>query len=336
MHRELHRLFRDYGLPDAIRRDNGAPFASNGIHGLNHLNAWWLQLGIVHQRMTPASPQENGAHERMHRVLKARATKPAAANAKLQPRVFNTFVQTDNDVRPHAALNDDMPAAQWRPSARLLPTRIIPPTYPGHFDVRRISTAGTFRLHHGQPFFTPAFNGEMIGLKEICDGRWKVRDSDTLLGRFDERTRTITGAPSLKNDCEPCPRTKCHLSPRLFNPETTRRCTPRRRTPRVAPRSMRAGLPRDDRAARTQKARGPTRRRPPPHRIARPCESVWQRAPPNPTHPHRGLPRHGNHFNSTPRPSDNHHRRWRRSNEAVEQVAQRGGVDVQHPQVVAR
>ena len=79
VHRELLRLFRDDGLPEAIRRDNGEPFTSNGIHGLNRLNAWWLQLGIVHQRITPASPQEHGAHERMHRVLKAQATKPAAA-----------------------------------------------------------------------------------------------------------------------------------------------------------------------------------------------------------------------------------------------------------------
>ena len=84
VHRERRRRFRSHGLPAAIRSDNGAPFASNGMHGLNRLNAWWLQLGIVHQRITPASPQENGAHERMHRVLKAKVTKPAAANAKLQ------------------------------------------------------------------------------------------------------------------------------------------------------------------------------------------------------------------------------------------------------------
>ena len=201
VHRELRRLFRTHGLPDAIRSDNGAPFASNGIHGLNRLNAWWLQLGIVHQRITPASPQENGAHERMHRVLKAKVTKPAAANAKLQQRMFNTFVQTYNEVRPHEALNDETPASRWRPSARPLPTRIIPPTYPGHFEIRRVSTAGTFRLHNGQQFLTQALNGEIIGLEEVQDGIWNVIYYETLLGRFDERTRTITGAPSLKKDC---------------------------------------------------------------------------------------------------------------------------------------
>jgi putative transposase len=201
VHRALRRLFRTHGLPDAIRSDSGTPFASNGIHGLNRLNAWWLQLGIVHQRIGPARSQENGAHERMHWVLKAKVTKPAAANAKLQQRVFNTFVQTYNEVRPHEALNDETPASRWHPSARPLPTRIIPPTYPGHFEIRRVSTAGTFRLHNGQQFLTQALNGEIIGLEEVQDGVWNVIYYEPLLGRFDERTRTITGAPSLKKDC---------------------------------------------------------------------------------------------------------------------------------------
>ena len=82
-----------------------------------------------------------------------------------------------------------------------LPTRIIPPIYPGHFEVHRVSTAGTFRLHNGQQCFTQALNGEMIGLEEVQDGLWNVIYYETLLGRFDERSRTITGAPSLKKDC---------------------------------------------------------------------------------------------------------------------------------------
>ena len=77
----------------------------------------------------------------------------------------------------------------------------MPPTYPGHFDVRRISTAGTFRVHNGQQFLTQALNGEMIGLEEVHDGVWNVRYYEPLLGRFDEQSRTITGAPSLKKDC---------------------------------------------------------------------------------------------------------------------------------------
>jgi putative transposase len=199
-----------------LAEHRGARFASTGIHGLNRLNAWWLQLGIAHQRITPASPQENGAHERMHRVLKAHATRPAAANANRQQHIFNTLVKTYNDVRPHEGLDDETPSSRWHPSARPFPSRIIPPAYPGHFEVRRVSTAGTFRLHNGQQFLSQALNNEMIGLEELQDGVWNVIYYETLLGRFDERTRTITGAPSLKKDCLRCPRTKCHLSSRLF------------------------------------------------------------------------------------------------------------------------
>jgi transposase InsO family protein len=198
---QLRRLFRAHGLPDAIRSDNGAPFASTGIHGLNGLNVWWLQLGITHQRITPGSPQENGAHERLHKTLKARATKPPAANLNLQQRVFNTFQRTYNDLRPHEALADETPASQWAPSARAFPERIAPPEYPGHVEVRRVSSAGTFRLHSSQQFLSQALNDESIGLEEVHDGIWNILYYTTLLGRYDERTHTITGAPSLKDKC---------------------------------------------------------------------------------------------------------------------------------------
>jgi transposase InsO family protein len=197
----LRQLFRTCGLPNAIRSDNGAPFASTGIHGLNGLNVWWLQLGITHQRITPGSPQENGAHERLHRTLKARAIRPPAANRNLQQRVFNAFQRTYNELRPHEALNDDTPASRWSLSSRPYPERILPPEYPGHFAVRRVSNAGTFRLHSGQQFLSQALNGEYVGLEEVQDGIWNIIYYDTLLGRFDEHTHTITGAPSLKKKC---------------------------------------------------------------------------------------------------------------------------------------
>jgi len=197
----LRRLFRAHGLPEALRSDNGAPFASTGIHGLNGLNVWWLQLGISHQRITPGSPQENGAHERLHKTLKARATKPPAANLNQQQRVFNTFQHTYNDLRPHEALNDDTPASRWVPSVRAYPEHIAPPEYPGHVEVRRISTAGTFRLHSGQYFLSQALNEECVGFEEVQDGIWNILYYTTLLGRFDERTHAMTWAPSLKNKC---------------------------------------------------------------------------------------------------------------------------------------
>ena len=134
-------------------------------------------------------------------MLKAQAAKPAAANAKVQRRLFNAFVHTYNDVRPHGALDEYTPASRWHPSTRPCPRRITPPTYPDHFEVRRVSSAGTFRLHNGQQFLSQALNEEITGLEEIDDGIWKVQYYQTLLGRFDERTRSITGAPSLKKVC---------------------------------------------------------------------------------------------------------------------------------------
>jgi len=198
---QFRQLFREHGLPVAIRSDNGAPFASTGIHGLTRLNVWWLQLGITHQRITPGNPQENGAHERMHKTLKKAATKPASANLNIQQRVFNDFQYTYNELRPHEALNDDTPASRWSPSPRPYPERITPPEYPTHVEVRKVSNAGCFRLHSEQHFLSQALNGEYIGLEEVSDGVWNVLYYETLLGRFDQIKKKLTGAPSTLQYC---------------------------------------------------------------------------------------------------------------------------------------
>jgi transposase InsO family protein len=195
------RLFREHGLPDAIRSDNGSPFASTGIHGLTRLNVWWLQLGITHQRITPGNPQQNGAHERLHKTLKAEATKPPGADLSVQQRIFKRFRRTYNQIRPHEALGDETPASRWIPSNRPYPQRIPPPEYPGHLEVRRVSNAGTFRLHTKQQFLSQALNGHYIGLEQVNDGIWNILYYDTLLGRFDEHHKRITGAPALREKC---------------------------------------------------------------------------------------------------------------------------------------
>jgi putative transposase len=187
-------LFREVGLPDAIRTDNGAPFASTGIHGLSPLNVWWMQLGIVHQRITPASPQENGQHERMHRELKRETAHPAACSARAQQSRFERFRRRYNDERPHEALGDRTPSSLWTPSIRVYPERITPPVYPAHLEVRRVSGAGTFRLRSQQPFLSQVLRGEDIGLEEVGDGIWNIVYYSTLLGKIDERTLQITGS----------------------------------------------------------------------------------------------------------------------------------------------
>ena len=114
----FERLFREYGLPRAIRTDNGVPFATTGIHGLSQLNVWWMRLGIQHQRIRPASPQDNGAHERMHKTLKAATARPPQGHLPAQQRAFNRFRADYNDERPHQFLGGRTPGSLYQPSPR--------------------------------------------------------------------------------------------------------------------------------------------------------------------------------------------------------------------------
>lgn len=189
----LRTLFREVGLPEVIRTDNGAPFASPSLHGWSALSVWWMQLGIVHQRIPPASPQHNGTHERMHRELKRETTRPAAATRRSQQRRFDAFRTRYNTERPHEALQNETPHSRWHASPRAFPERRTMPDYPAHMEVRRISSTGTFSLL-GRPFFvTELLRGEDLGLEEVDDGLWNLVYYRTLLGRIDRRTGQITG-----------------------------------------------------------------------------------------------------------------------------------------------
>lgn len=187
------RLFQECGLPDAIRTDNGAPFASLGIAGLCGLNVWWMKLGIVHQRIRPSSPQENGQHERMHKDLKREATRPPAEDMPRQQKLLDKFRDRYNHERPHEALGNDRPADHWKPSTKEYSGRLRRPEYPGHFEIRRISACGAFRLQSGQYFLSNALKGEDVGLEEIDDGIWNIVYYNTILGRIDRKTGRITG-----------------------------------------------------------------------------------------------------------------------------------------------
>ena len=191
--RVLERAFRTYGLPRAIRTDNGVPFATRGIHGLSQLNVWWMRLGIQHQRIHPGRPQQNGAHERMHKTLKRGAIRPPRANAKTQQLAFNRFRAEFNDERPHDALNGRTPASQYRSSPRPYP-RILPPQeYPGHFLVKKITTAGTFRFGDRLLFLARSLTRLHVGLEETADGIWSIYFNNVLLAKFDERDYIIRG-----------------------------------------------------------------------------------------------------------------------------------------------
>jgi transposase InsO family protein len=187
----FERVFREYGLPSAIRTDNGVPFANTGLHGLTQLSVWWLRLGITHQRIHPASPQENGAHERMHRTLKAEATRPPRGNLSAQQRAFGAFREEYNHERPHAALAGDPPAARYTHSRREYPERLPPLEYPGHFLVKRVTNAGTIRFKDRLLFLANALKQHHVGLEETGDGIWSLYLGAVLLGKIDEREMKV-------------------------------------------------------------------------------------------------------------------------------------------------
>jgi transposase InsO family protein len=187
------RLFREYGLPSAIRTDNGVPFATTGIHGLSQLNVWWMQLGIQHQRIQPASPQQNGAHERMHRTLKAATARPPERHLAAQQRAFDRFRVVYNEERPHAFLGGQPPASVYRPSSRAYTGRVPPLEYPGHFLLKRVTNAGTFRLHRRLVFVANSLKQLVIGLEEVDDGVWSIYFGTVLLARLDECDYVLRG-----------------------------------------------------------------------------------------------------------------------------------------------
>jgi len=187
------RLFREYGLPRALRTDNGVPFASTSLHGLTPLNVWWIRLGIQHQRILPAHPQQNGAHERMHKTLKRGACRPPRAHLRAQQRAFDRFRAEYNDERPHQALDGRTPGSLYRASPRLYTGTLPALAYPRHFVVKRVTNAGTIRFKTRLLYLSTALRQHRIGLEEVDDGIWSLYFCDVLLGRIDERTALRTG-----------------------------------------------------------------------------------------------------------------------------------------------
>lgn len=192
----FERLFREHGLPRAIRTDNGLPFASQAICGLSRMSVWWVKLGIRHDRIEPGCPQQNGRHERMHRTLKAETTRPPEADFSPQQKRFDHFRHEYNDVRPHQALDGATPASCYRPSPNAMPEHLPKPNYPGHAEVRKVSTAGTIKFKSQPLFISTVLAGEHMALEETDEGIWTLSFYDMLLGRLDERTFTLhSGAP---------------------------------------------------------------------------------------------------------------------------------------------
>lgn len=184
-------LFGQFGLPAAIRTDNGVPFATSALAGLSKLSVYWLKLGITHQRIAPGRPEQHGRHERMHRTLKAKTTRPAEVDMSAQQARFDAFRQEYNHERPHEALGMQVPATVYTPSARPLPTQVPEPNYPPHMQVRWVSNAGTFRFKRHQIFVCRPLIHEYIGLEETADGIWSIYFYNVVVARLDERNGRI-------------------------------------------------------------------------------------------------------------------------------------------------
>jgi transposase InsO family protein len=187
----FERLFRDRGLPRAIRSDNGVPFASpNALFNLSKLSVWWLRLGIAIERIKPGHPQQNGRHERMHLTLKKEATRPPGLNSLQQQDRFDTFVREFNTERPHEALGMKCPAQLYTASTRHydgLPEL----TYPFHDRDVLVTACGRLCLHRKRINISLVLAGQKLGIKEVDDGIWLASFMHYDLGYFDLEQKTL-------------------------------------------------------------------------------------------------------------------------------------------------
>ena len=190
--RTFEKLFREHGMPEGIRTDNGIPFVvPHAILGLSSLGVWWISLGIRPERIESGKPQQNGRHERMHRTLKDETVVPPASSFKTQQARFDAFRDEFNTVRPHQALGQKTPAEIWRPSPRPYPNRIPEPEYPGHFQIRKASAAGKIKFKGRVLWLSRTLHHQTVGLEEVDDGIWSIYFYDVLLGRFDEQNYEV-------------------------------------------------------------------------------------------------------------------------------------------------
>lgn len=187
----FERVFKDFGLPRAIRTDNGIPFASRtAFFGLSKLSVWWLRLGIHIERIKPGKPQQNGRHERMHLTLKKEATKPAAKNFLQQQAKFDEFIERYNHERPHQALNMQYPGELFVPSPR--PYKGIGElTYPFHDRTVTVTCCGRICVGKRKINLSHVFAGQNVGIKEVSDKIWLVSFMHYDLGFFDDEAGRV-------------------------------------------------------------------------------------------------------------------------------------------------
>lgn len=181
----FEEAFKEFGLPRAIRSDNGPPFASTSAGGLSKLSLWWAKLCIKVERIEPGKPQQNGRHERMHRTLKHDTAKPPAATLAEQQARFDRFRRIYNAERPHEALGQTYPAALYQPSLRRYPCALHEAQYDEHCAVRRVRSNGEIKWAGERIFVSQVLVGERVGIERTDGGDWRVRYGAIELGFID-------------------------------------------------------------------------------------------------------------------------------------------------------
>jgi transposase InsO family protein len=182
--------FKEYGLPDAIRIDNGTPFAGRCLGGLSRLSIWWIQLGIIPERIDKGCPQQNSRHERIHRTLEE-AIDTKVRNIKEQQKRFDWFRFDYNNYRPHEALNQEPPANYYRKSEREYIEKPVLPDYDHSFIVRRVCSGGDIKLNGYRYYLTELLFGQDVGLKETADGQLTIYYSFYPIGTIDLRKNKV-------------------------------------------------------------------------------------------------------------------------------------------------
>jgi putative transposase len=187
--------FREYGLPDAIRTDNGPPFAAASLGGLSRLAIHWIKLGITPERIDPGHPEQNGRHERMHRTLGEHTASPPQANARHQQRAFDLFRDEYNYERPHEALGQCTPASVYQGSPRPFPRHIPEVAYPDGYHVRRVRHHGQIKWHGHMLYLSEPLTGEPIGLYQYDDEKWNLYFGPIYLATWNQRRQQLEPPP---------------------------------------------------------------------------------------------------------------------------------------------
>jgi len=191
-------VFRQHGLPWAIRTDNGTPFASTALGGLSRLAVWWIKLGIVPERIKPGCPEQNGRHERMHRTLKEEVISPPRSSAVDQQVAFDRFRREYNQQRPHEGIDNRTPASIYTNSPRPYPSRLPEIVYPDHMEIRKVRPSGLLWWNGSEYYISETLVGEWVGMEPINDRQMQIHFGPVKLAILDVANKKLIRPPITK------------------------------------------------------------------------------------------------------------------------------------------